>query len=143
MKEEYKYNLTNYLIDNDSKNWLLIFLIIVSIILVIILTISHSVYDIEKSNGITSCINTECYIKYNQYGASESNYNFVKIKNEQYNIENIKYSEFKIDEINKIYQEVIINPEEYQGNDNEIVEISLYKNKDILLKKIWKIILER
>ena len=81
MKEEYKYNLINYLIDNDRKSWLLISFIIIVIIMAIIVTISSSFYDIEKLNGITSCIDTECYIKYYQYGPSESNSDFIKIKN--------------------------------------------------------------
>lgn len=142
MKEEYKYNLIKYLDDNKKGT---IYLILLFALFSFFGFISYytTVYNIKKTNGITKCNNSVCYIEFYFQGVLKNDYNFVKIKDKKYYINHIEYSEPEIDTSNLIFQKVRIKLSKYKAYDNEIVEISLYKNKEKLIKKIYEIIIER
>lgn len=142
MKEEYKYNLINYLNDNKKST---IFLIVIILLINCFGFMSYfiTVYNTEKTTGITKCNNSECYIEFYLQGILKNSYNFVKIKDKKYDIDYIEYTEPEIDTSNTILQKVTIKLSKYKGYNNEIVEVSLYKNKEKLIKKIYKIIVER
>ena len=48
-----------------------------------------------------------------------------------------------MDTANQAYQKIAINAIDYKGNNNEIVKLKIYKNKEKIIKKVWKQILER
>ena len=143
MKEELKYNLYNYLKTNSKKQFSLSILLLILCSFLLFFLIKIKIYDVEIINAQTSCELENCTIKFYQNNLIKKEYNFAKIKNKKYQITNISFAEPMIDNTNTILQEVNVNLKNYQGNQNEIVEIKLYKNKERMIKKIFKIMVER
>ena len=143
MREELRFNITNYLkVDNKKQNVIKIGVIVLSIILIYI-SFTISIYKVDIVNAQTTCDNKICILSYFVRNSSYEKYEFVKIKNKKYKIKNIVLEEASINENNDIIQEVSIELKDYKGINNEIVKINLLKNKEKIINKIVKIIVER
>jgi hypothetical protein len=103
----------------------------------------YKVNDVLSLNGQVYCEEKNCLIKYYLSSGINNNYDYVKINNVKYEVDNIEYGELNVDSNNNVYQEVTLKLADYSGNNNEIVNVLLYRNKEIILKKIWQIIVER
>ena len=143
MKEEFKYNLTSYLITHNRKQIILSFIIFIGLIIFVFLSFKYTIYNIEKTNAKTICNQEECTINFYHYGISKEDYQFIKIKDKKYEIIASSFSEPTLDNTNTIIQEVTLKLQNYKGINNEIVEIKVYKNKEKKKKKIMDIIVER
>lgn len=143
MKEEIKYNLINYLKDNATKQKVLVVLVALFLFLIIVFYLLFSVIQVETTNALTSCNNT-CHLEFYLTDVQKNNkFRFIKVGKKQYNIKDIEFLEPEINSVNQIVQKVQLELENYDGKNNEIVELKLYKNKETMLKKIVRIILER
>lgn len=143
MRENLKYNITNYLKTDSKIQVILMFVIIVLSTILMLISFTLSIYSVETINAQTECNKEICTLHFFEMNATKEKYDFVKIKSKKYEIENINYAEASLDAANNIIQELSLKLENYQGNHNEIIELNLYKNKEKILKKIVKIILER
>ena len=68
---------------------------------------------------------------------------FVKVGTLKYEIEDITIGEIQSDYLNNTFHDFTLKLKEYKGKNNDVVEIQLLKNKEKVIKKIWKIIVER
>ena len=143
MKDEYKFNLIQYLIFNNKKCIFVAILIVFILISLVTSSFIIRVFDIEKVTAQVVCENNACTLNFYNIGLEKNNFKFVKIKEDKYYIENLVLSEPKLNADNIAFQEVSLKLKSYQGLNNEIVELKMYKNKEILIKKIFKIIIER
>ena len=142
MMPELKYNLINYLKNNNKKQSILYILSIILIIIVLIILFAYKSYSVEIINGRTICEENKCVVKYYNI-QSKNDYDFVKIKNKEYKIESIEYGEIQFDSANNFFQEVTLILQKYRGKNNEIIEMKFYKNKERLIKKIYNLVVER
>jgi hypothetical protein len=143
MKEELKYNLINYLYEKNKVKTCWVMVITFLLIILFIIFMFYKIYDVENVNAQVFCEEENCKIMYYHYIDFNSTYDFVKINNQKYEIEELNYSDLSLDNSNNTYQSVLLYLDNYRGNNNEIVKIKLYKNKEFILKKIWHIIVER
>lgn len=143
MKEELKYNLTNYLITNTKKQKVITILVGLTLLILFLFSMLFKIDDIEIKNALTVCIEQNCTLKFYDNKVKNVKYDFVKVKESKYRINQIEFAEPSLDSTNGLVQEVTLKLKKYQGINNEIVEIKLYKNKEKLLKKIVKMIVER
>ena len=143
MKDELKYNLTNYLISNNKREKVITILIIFILLILLLISVILKIEDIEVFHAITTCEEKNCVLKFYRKLVKYVIYDINKIKEKKYKIKKIEFAEPGLDKENSILQEVTLNLKQYQGINNEIVEIKLYKNKEKLIKKIIRIIVER
>lgn len=143
MKEELKYNITSYLMADNKMSIVLSTIIILIMILIIIFSCIYNIYNVNSTNAITNCEKDNCFLSFYNYGIEYEKYQFVELKNKKYEVESIDFMSPNLDEKNTIFQEVNIKLKNYKGLNNEIVEIKIFKNKEKLIKKIFKIVLER
>ncbi len=143
MKDEYKFNLNNYLLNNNRKQIFLGILVLIILICFITISLVFHVYNIQTVRAKTICEHNECILNFYNSDFINNNYKFVKIKKKQYKIEKIVWAEPFFNQNNILFQEVSLILKDYKGQNNKIIEIEIYKNKDVLMKKIWKILLER
>lgn len=143
MNEYLKYNFQNYINTNTKKHQVFYFLLILILILLIVFCYVLEIHDVELVKATTICTENNCNVNFYHNGTLKVEYNFVKIKNEKYLIENISFLEPVIDYTNNIIQNVTLDLKEFKGSDKEIVDLKIYKNKEKVIKKIWKIIVER
>lgn len=142
MKRELKYNLNKYLEINTIKSKVLIILVFITLISIILFFLIFKIDNIENITGKISCSQEKSIIEFYHYGISEK-YTHIKLHGKNYKIIDLKYSDLELDNANNIFQEVSIIIDGYECRNNEIVEVGLYKNKEKLIKKIYRIIVER
>jgi len=143
MKEKLKFNIVNYLKTNSRNQIIIMFIVLLLFIVLIFISSIFSIYTIDTINVQTICDKDECLLKFFKTNLNNDKYVFAKIRKKEYKIKNYVLGEASIDEDNNIIQEVSMTLKGYQGINNEIIEINLYKNKDRIIKKIAKIIVER
>ena len=61
----------------------------------------------------------------------------------KYEVEDLKIGELQSDFFNNTFHDFTLKLKEYKGENNDVVGIQLLKNKEKMIKKIWKIIVER
>lgn len=140
MNENIKYNLKTYLYTENKKQ---IILCIGNLFLLFIVMLSlcyMTIEDTEKANAIVVCKEEECKIHFYQYGTLTEDWINIRIKNKKYNITKYEFGKIEWDQSNTIIQEVFLSLENYNGTNNEIIEIEICKNKERVIKKIIKII---
>lgn len=142
MKSELKYNLIKYLETNNKKQIMLSILIFFILFIIVLFFCIFEIDNIERVTTKMNCNQQNCTINFYHYGISEK-YEFIKLNGKKYKIIDLKFSDLELDSANNIFQEVFITIHGYSGKNNEIVEIGLCKNKEKLIKKIYKIIVER
>ncbi len=143
MNDDIKYNLHSYLNEDKTNHKYLLGSICLFIFLFLFLSFFISNYDIVTENATTLCDNKECTIEF--FWPIEKTWlcDKIKINTMDYEIEQINFEEVFMDNTNNAYQKIILKVKDYKGNNNEIVKLKIYKNKEKIIKKVLKKILER
>ena len=142
MKEYMKYNL-NMFLANDSKKYTSLFLVLfVYICIFLFLSFYIKVYNTMIVDAQVFC-EKECEVRFYTIPNKHLLGDFIKINNEKFEIENIRFDEVKVDSSNNVFQMVALKVKEFKGNDKEIVKLKIYQNKELIIKKIIKIVIER
>ncbi len=141
MSEYLKYNLPSYL--NKDKNKYSFFWLIPFCLFLILLFYAYKkeAYDVLEVKGQIFC-QEECTINF-FYPTTDFIYEFIKINHKTYEIETVSFSDPVLDSNNNALQNISLKVKKFQGNQNEFVTMQIYKNKERLLKKIAKSIIER
>lgn len=138
MNEELKYNLENYL-HTDTKKQIFFYGMVFFLLILIILSFHLiTINNVEKTNANVICEDKGCKIHFFHYGTLSEKWQTISIKNQKYNIHKITIGDSKINNKNEIIQEIFLDLENYQGKNNEIIEIEIEKSKEKLIKKIIK-----
>ncbi len=142
MKEYLRYNQNNYIHKDRKKYAYFSFLPFFLIAFLLIFIVRKEAYSVYETNAQTLCeesCNISFYFPY-QEGFT---YDFIKINGKKVEIEELFFGNTLLDSSNIGMQSVTLKVKEYKGNNNEFVKLQIYKNKENMLKKIWKIIKER
>ena len=113
--------------------WFIVFLIIIVKILC-----TYKIYDITKASGIYFNENLVINIDIN-FSEQLITSKLVKINNDTYKFNVISISDIKYDNIN-YYQTITINIKNKEFENKELLELSFLSNKELVLKKIKKLI---
>lgn len=112
---------------------LTLLLLIITISTLIIIGIKVKIYDTYKTKGIISCTNT-CIIT--TYIPTSINPNKIKFNNKEINYLELK-KEIEVDEENYISYYKIIYDIKDNFDNNEIVNLNFYYNKQSIIRKIF------
>ncbi len=142
MNDYLKYNLPRYL---KYKMTLKTSLFIGLILLLISLFGFLSFYETYDSYSLSAQVRCDTSCKMHFYLPTSMRFDsqFVKVGTLKYEIEDITIGEIQSDYLNNTFHDFTLKLKEYKGKNNDVVEIQLLKNKEKVIKKIWKIIVER
>ena len=70
-------------------------------------------------------------------------YEFFEINDKNVEIETIHFDEPILDNLNNAYQKVTLKGKEIKGENNKIMKLKIFQNKEKIIQKIGKIIIER
>lgn len=143
MQEYLKYNLNSYLYQDKNKYLILIIIPFLMFGLVIWYTYIKEVYVTYEVSASTTCNSNDCTIRFYKEINEPFIYEYIKINNQKYEIEEVFYGNKMLDSLNNAIQELVIKAKEYKGNNNEFVKLKIYKNKEKLINKIYKVVKER
>lgn len=142
MSDYLKYNLLRYLTYKIKlKSSLFVGVLFLLIALMGYLSF-HEIYDVYSLDAHVVC-DQSCVLHFYLPTSVKFDYHFIKVNTLNYEIEDIKIGEVQSDYSNHTFQDFTLKLKEYKGHNNDVVEIQLLKNKEKIIKKIWKIILER
>ena len=98
-------------------------------------------YDVYNTKGYITNNNLILNIPYN-YSDTIANGKYLKINNIKYNLKIITVNSPSVDiNSNLIYQEIMVKLDENLiYNDNTVLNVSIYYNKEKLLDKIKKLL---
>ncbi len=142
MKEYLKYNLNSYLKKDRNKYTLFCFFPLLIFFFLFYYSYKITVYNVYETNAETVC-EDKCNLTFYYPYQEGFYYDFIKINGTKYEVENIFFGNAMLDSSNIGIQSITLVVKEYKGNTNEFVKMQIFKNKERLLKKIWKIIKER
>lgn len=142
MTEYLKYNLNCYLRRDKKKYTLFWILPIFSIFLLLLCSFKIMAYNVYETNAETLC-EENCNISFYYPYQEGFSYDFIKINGKKYEVENIFFGNILLDSSNVGIQNITLIAKEYKGKTNEFVKLQIYKNKETLVNKIWKIMKER
>jgi len=141
MKEQLKYNKYNYF-KEERFNLLNYFIFLIFLIFIIFIS-TYKIDIIEEITATTTCSNNNCTISFYNLTTRELKEEEWTIKDKTYKVEEYKYGEVMLDTNNNSLNLVTIKLKDYKGSNNEIVTLKGIKNREILVVKLFKIILER
>lgn len=142
MREDIKYNLNSYL-QKRKKHSILVTFLFLLFITILLISITIDAYNILAINAQTVCEETTCEIVFYWQAEKPLTYDFIKINDKKVEVESINFGEIVLDNTNNAIQKVTLKGKECQGKDNEILKIKIFQNKEKIIKKIGKIIIER
>ena len=142
MREDIKYNLNSYL-QKRKKHSILVTFLFLLFITILLISITIDAYNILAINAQMVCEETNCEIVFYWQAEKPLTYDFIKINDKKVEVESINFGEVVLDNTNNAIQKVTLKGKEYQGKDNEILKIKIFQNKEKIIKKIGKIIIER
>jgi len=142
MREDIKYNLNSYL-QKRKKHSILVTFLFLLFITILLISITIDAYNILAINAQTVCEETTCEIVFYWQAEKPLTYDFIKINDKKVEVESINFGEVVLDNTNNAIQKVTLKGKEYQGKDNEILKIKIFQNKEKIIKKVGKIIIER
>ncbi len=143
MKEYLKYNLNSYLNKGVKKQSIIIVVILISLLFLLNYAFTYYTYNTSNINAQTVCDDEMCSLQFYLQIAENLQYDFIKINGEKYFVESIDLEEVILDNNNNGFQKAILKVKEYEGKNNEIVKLQIFKNKERVITKIFKIIVER
>ena len=144
MNDYLRYNIHNYLHSNVKKQHFLTRVGAVIFLILLLFSCNIDTYAILNTSGLTTCEENICLVSF-YITSSEKivQYDFIKINSQKVELEEIDFGEITLDNANNAYQKVTLKIKEWRGNHNEIVKLKIYQNKEKMIKKITKIIIER
>ncbi len=142
MKEYLRFNLNSHLYKNSKKYSITWFIPLIIIIFIIIFSLTHSVYNVYDVSAIYKC-DQKCTLDFYISILDGFTYDYITINNKTYEIDNILYGDIELNENNVGIQKIALEVKEYEGKNNEVVKLKIFKNKEKMLKKIYEIIKER
>lgn len=143
MHDYLKYNLNSYLQKDKNKNHCFIYVSLFFFILIIITIITFYSYNVITLTAQTFCDTEECELVFYWQTNRPFQYEFFKVNDKKVEIDAINFDDPILDNLNNAYQKVTLKGKEYKGENNEIVTIKIFQNKEKIIKKIGKIIIER
>lgn len=142
MNDYLKYNLQRYLnYKIKLKTGLFVGLILLLIFLLGILSF-HETYEVYALNAQVIC-DSSCELRFYLPTSVKFDYHFIRVEGLKYEVEDLKIGELQSDFFNNTFHDFTLKLKEYKGENNDVVGIQLLKNKEKMIKKIWKIIVER
>ena len=125
----------------DCKIYKKILIVVFGIIIIFLLLLNMNFYDVYNTKGYITNNNLILNIPYN-YSDTIANGKYLKINNIKYNLKIITVNSPSVDiNSNLIYQEIMIKLDENLiYNDNTVLNVSIYYNKEKLLDKIKKLL---
>ncbi len=144
MNDYLKYNIHNYLQGKGKKQNFLVGIGMVIFLILLFFSCYIDTYAILSTNGMTTCEENTCFVSfYINSSGKILQYDFIKINNQKVELEEIDFGEITLDNTNNAYQKVTLKIKEWRGNHNELVKLKIYQNKEKMIKKITKLIIER
>lgn len=142
MKNYLKYNLMSHLY-NEAKKYTFIWIFpIVFLFFLMYYAYRQEVYVVFETNAETLC-ESECNLSFYYPIEKGFYYDYIKINEKKYEIEEVYFGNYLLDTTNVGLQKITLKVKEYQGKNNEYVNLKIFKNKEKLVKKIIKIMKER
>ncbi len=125
----------------DCKIYKKILIVVFGIIIIFLLLLNMNFYDVYNTKGYITNNNLILNIPYN-YSDTIANGKYLKINNIKYNLKIITVNSPSVDiNSNLIYQEIMVKLDENLiYNDNTVLNVSIYYNKEKLLDKIKKLL---
>lgn len=125
----------------DCKIYKKILIVVFGIIIIFLLLLNMNFYDVYNTKGYITNNNLILNIPYN-YSDTIANGKYLKINNIKYNLKIITVNSPSVDiNSNLIYQEIVVKLDENLiYNDNTVLNVSIYYNKEKLLDKIKKLL---
>lgn len=142
MKNYLKYNLLSHLHIEAKKYTILWILPIVLLFFLLYYAYRQEVYAVYETNAETLC-ESDCNLSFYYPVEKGFYYDYIKINEKQYEIEEVYFGSYLLDTTNVGLQKITLKVKEYQGKNNEYVNLKIFKNKEKLIKKIIKIMKER
>lgn len=141
MREDLKYNLASYLQKKNNYSFF-VFLLFFLFLVLFVASLVIDTYNITTINAETNCEET-CEVVFYWPVEKTMKYDFIKINDKRIEIENLKFGEIELNNTNTAFQKIALKGKEYKGENNEIVKVKIFQNKEKIIKKIGKIIIER
>ena len=125
----------------DCKIYKKILIVVFGIIIIFLLLLNMNFYDVYNTKGYITNNNLILNIPYN-YSDTIANGKYLKINNIKYNLKIITVNSPSVGiNSNLIYQEIMVKLDENLiYNDNTVLNVSIYYNKEKLLDKIKKLL---
>lgn len=125
----------------DCKIYKKILIVVFGIIIIFLLLLNMNFYGVYNTKGYITNNNLILNIPYN-YSDTIANGKYLKINNIKYNLKIITVNSPSVDiNSNLIYQEIVVKLDENLiYNDNTVLNVSIYYNKEKLLDKIKKLL---
>ena len=125
----------------DCKIYKKILIVVFGIIIIFLLLLNMNFYDVYNTKGYITNNNLILNIPYN-YSDTIANGKYLKINNIKYNLKIITVNSPSVDiNSNLVYQEIMVKLDENLiYNDNTVLNVSIYYNKEKLLDKIKKLL---
>lgn len=103
---------------------------------------SLDTYKMTSTNAQVVC-EEDCNLFFYTSSFDSDQVAFVKVNQKKYFDSSFSLEEPFLDEYNQAVQKVTLNLKEFQGKNNEIVTVKIFKDKEKLIKRLFKIITER
>ena len=125
----------------DCKIYKKTLIVVFGIIIIFLLLLNMNFYDVYNTKGYITNNNLILNIPYN-YSDTIANGKYLKINNIKYNLKIITVNSPSVDiNSNLIYQEIMVKLDQNLiYNDNTVLNVSIYYNKEKLLDKIKKLL---
>ena len=125
----------------DCKIYKKTLIVVFGIIIIFLLLLNMNFYDVYNTKRYITNNNLILNIPYN-YSDTIANGKYLKINNIKYNLKIITVNSPSVDiNSNLIYQEIMVKLDENLiYNDNTVLNVSIYYNKEKLLDKIKKLL---
>ena len=125
----------------DCKIYKKTLIVVFGIIIIFLLLLNMNFYDVYNTKGYITNNNLILNIPYN-YSDTIANGKYLKINNIKYNLKIITVNSPSVDiNSNLIYQEIMVKLDENLiYNDNTVLNVSIYYNKEKLFDKIKKLL---
>ncbi len=125
------YNFED-LLHVEYKKYITQFVFLIALCLVIVLSIKCSVYSFKEFSGIYKNNLLEITYQIEDKYLFENGY--IKINNEKYNFGVLEYSEIFV--LGEIYYQTVYLEIEEEFNNNQLLDITLFYNKERIIIKI-------
>ncbi len=142
MKRYLKYNLITYLEKDNKKYQYSGFITVILLTSLFVYSLKYDTYNILETTAQVLC-EEECILQFFYPIKNGFNAEQIRINDKYHEIENLSFGEITIDTANIGYQKITLKAKGYKGENNKFVKLQIYKNKEKILKKIFKIIKER
>ena len=145
MYEDLIYVNSNYLLNLKPKMYKLPIITLILLLVLVIVSFIYKTYDTKVVIGYISC-QEECYldIKVDLNLVSKlDDVKFIEVDNKKIDIISTDISEVLVDNNNSLNYQIIKYKLDIHEYKSLFYEVKLYYNKDLIIKKIINIFLER